>query len=222
MTFPPPHQSPNDPPAPGQWQPSPQPPYAQPNPQPNPQYAQPNPQFAPYGQQPSPEAPAQAPSGQPMRMGWQPAEPVPPAPAPGRGWVVPTVVVVSLLAIVGVFAASAVRESEDATTAADLARDAVVRLTDAMVEGDCAGVEDASTGGYFRAMNLTCEDIAFSGEWMSEAGVSFVVGEADVDGGTAKVPVDLVVTSDPSQSGSGYFTVVRTGESWRVSNDQMS
>ena len=205
MTFPPPPGPPNQPPPP---------------PQPGqPPYAQPNPQFAPYGQQPAYPA-AQAPYGQPVQS-WQAPQPVAPAPAAGRGWVVPAVVVASLVTIGGVFAASAAGDG-DGSPVADEARDAVVRLVDAMAEGDCAGVEAASTGGYFRSMNLTCEDIAGNGQWMNEAGVSFVIGEADVSGDTADVPVDIVVTSDPTQNGSGWFTVVRTGDSWRVSNDQMS
>lgn len=205
MSFPPPPPSPTDPPAPGQWQPTPQPP------------------AQPYGQQPyPPQPPTPQPYGQ-SPYGQQPysQQPTTPATAPaGRGWVVPTVVLASLVTIGGVFAASAAREGEDGADAASQARDAVVRLTESMNQGDCAGVEAASTGGYFRSMNLTCDDIADNGRWMDEVGMSFVIGEADLDGDTAEVPVEIVVTSDPSQNGSGHFTVVRTGESWRVSNDQ--
>lgn len=222
MSFPPPPPQPNEPPAPGPWQSTPQQPgpYGQP-PYPQQPYAAPNPQFAPYGQAPPPgqDAPP-AGYGQPVRPGWQPPQPVEPTPAPGRAWVVPTVVIASLVTIGGVFAASAARSDEDAPDAADGARDAVVRLTESMHQGDCAGVEAASTGGYFRSMNLTCDDIADNGAWMDEVGMSFVIGEADLDGDTAEVPVEIVVTSDPSQNTNGHFTVVRTGESWRVSNDQ--
>lgn len=218
MSFSPPPPSPTDPPAPGQWQPTPQPPYGQ---QPTP----PQPPAQPYGQQPYPPQPptpqpyGQSPYGQ-QPYGAQPAAPVAATPPAGRGWVVPTVVLASLVTIGGVFAASAAREGEDGADAASQARDAVVRLTESMHQGDCAGVEAASTGGYFRSMNLTCDDIAENGRWMDEVGMSFVIGEADLDGDTAEVPVEIVVTSDPSQNGSGHFTVVRTGESWRVSNDQ--
>ncbi len=208
MSFPPPPPSPNDPPAPGPWQPG----------QPAGQQ--------PYGQQPyPPQPPAPQPSA-PQSYG-QPYPPqaygpvAPPAPA-GRGWVVPTVVIASLVTIGAVFAASAARESETSADAATGARDAVVRLTEAMNQGDCEGVEAASTGGYFRSLNLTCADIADNGRWMDEVGMSFVIGEADLDGDSADVPVQIVVTSDPTQNGSGYFTVVKTGESWRVSNDQMN
>ncbi len=205
MTFPPPPPSPNDPPAPGPWQ-APQQPYPQ---QP---YGQQAP--APYGQQP--------PYGQPAAQPTTPFVPLPPTAPAGGGWVVPTVVVVSLVAIAGAFAASAVRENETGADAAADARDAVVRLTDAMYEGDCDAVQAASTGGYFRTMNLSCEEIAGNQAWMDEVGMSFVVGEADVSGDTAEVPIQFVVTSDPTQGGSGYFTVVRTGDTWRVSNDQMN
>ena len=196
MTFPPQPPSPNDPPAPGPWQAA--------------------------GQVPAPDASGPtAPFGQPVRQGWQPPQPVEPAPVSGRGWVVPTVVVLSLVTIGGVFAASAARESEEGADAATGARDAVVRLTDSMYQGDCAGVEAASTGGYFRSMNVTCDDIAENSRWMGEIGMSFVIGDADVEGDTAEVPVEIVVTADPTQGGRGHFTVVRTGESWRVSNDQL-
>ena len=144
----------------------------------------------------------------------------PPAPEPIRGWVVPTVVIGALVTIGAVFAASATRESAEGADTAAQARDAVVRLTTAMAEGDCAGVEAASTGGYFRTMNMTCEDIAAQADHMSAAGISFVVGEAEVDRSSADVPVEIVVTSDPTQGASGIFTVVRTGDTWRVSNDQ--
>lgn len=222
MSFPPPPPSPNDPPAPGPWQaaqPAGQQPYGQPYGQAYGQ--QPSPQFVPYGQAPAAGQAAPPAYGQPVRPGWQPPRPVEPTPEPVRGWVVPTVAIASVVTIGAVFAASAARESENSTDAATEARDAVVRLTDAMYQGDCAGVEAASTGGYFRSMNLTCDDIAGNGQWMSEVGMSFVIGEADLDGDTADVPVQIVVTSDPTQNSSGYFTVVRTGESWRVSNDQV-
>ena len=201
MTFPPPPPTPHDPPAPGQWQPAPQ---------------------QPYGQQPPPQPPYAQPYGQPVHPGWQPPQPIEPTPEPIRGWVVPTVVIGALVTIGAVFAASATREGADSADAATQARDAVVRLTDAMYQGDCEGVQAASTGGYFRTMNLTCEDIAGNREWMDEVGMSFVIGTADVEGSSAEVPVEIVVTSDPSQGGTGYFTVVRTGDSWRVSNDQMN
>lgn len=195
MTFPPPPPPPPDPPAPGQWQPNPQ--------QPAPQQ--------PYGQQPA----TQQPYGQ---LPYAP--PVPAASEPGRGWVVPAVVIGSLVTIGAVFAASATREGTDSADTAAQARDAVVRLTTAMTDGDCAGVEAASTGGYFRALAMTCEDIAAQAEYMSEAGMTFVVGEAEMERDSADVPVEIVVTGDLTEGGSGIFTVVRTGDTWRVSNDQ--
>lgn len=202
VSFPPPPPSPTDPPAPGQWQPAPQP----------------APQ--PYGQQPYPPQPY--PPQPPTQQGYGAHPPAPMgASAPeGRSWVVPAVVLASLVTIGGVFAASAARSGDDVPDAASEARDAVVRLTDSMSQGDCAGVEAASTGGYFRSMNLTCDDIAENGRWMTEMGMSFVIGDADLEGDTAEVPVQIVVTGDPTQNGSGHFTVVRTGDSWRVSNDQ--
>ncbi|GEN81059.1 Rv0361 family membrane protein [Actinotalea fermentans] len=219
MTFPPPPPGPpNQPPQPGQWQPAaqppmpPQPPYGQPPMPPQPPY----PQQQAYGQPPMPPMPPAAPA-----PGWQPAVPFEPTPAPGRGWVVPAVVVGSLVVIGGVFALSAAGDVGAGSGAADRARDAVVRLTTAMHEGDCEGVQESTTGGYFRAMNLTCADIADNGAWMDEVGMSFVVGDAELDGASAKVPVELVAPGDPSQGGTGTFTVVRTGDTWRVSNDQM-
>ena len=173
-------------------------------------------QWQPASQPPMPPMPPAAPA-----PGWHPAAPFDPTPAPGRGRVLPTVVVASLVVIGGVLALSATRDVAAGSDAADQARDAVVRLTSAMSEGDCEGVQAASTGGYFRAMNLTCADIADNGAAMAEVGMSFVIGEADLERDTADVPVEIIVTSDPSQGGTGVFTVVKTGDTWRVSNDQM-
>lgn len=210
------------PPIPPQPQPSvpplpPVPPQPQGYPQPQPyRPPQPQPPLPPYQPpQGAPVPPPPAPGPAPTQ--WQPSQA---EAATGRPWLIPVVVIVSLVVIVGVFVAAAVRGDTGGDAAAQ-ARDAVVRLTTALAEGDCAGVEGATTAGYFRSMNMTCEEVAENATWIDMVGMSFDIGEASVNGTSARVPIRIVVPEEPDQGDSGYFTVVRTGDSWRVSNDQL-
>ena len=245
VTTPPPPPGPaGRPPQPDPWQPQPQAPaqpYAQPPypPQAYPQQAHPLPQQPPYPPQaypqqahPQPQLPPyQPPQSQSPLPPYQPPQGAPgpgAAPAaqwqsaqagaePGRSWVIPVVVVASLVVIVGVFIASALRG--EAGGAATQARDAVVRLTTGLAEGDCAGIEAATTSAYFRDMDMTCEDFAENADWIESVGMSFHVGEATVDGSTARVALRIVVTEQPDQGRAGTLTVVRTGGSWRVAGE---
>lgn len=132
----------------------------------------------------------------------------------GRPWVIPVIVVVALLAIAGAYVGSLA--FADRTSAGD-ARDVAVRLTEAVVDGDCRGVQEATSQDYYDSVGWTCAQIADDGEWMRANDVTFEVGTAVVEGDTGRVPVEV---SMPGESTDGTFLVRNVSGHWIVTGEE--
>lgn len=181
--------------------------------------APPSPQHQePPAQQWRPGAPIQPtipPTGAPAGM----AAPLAPVEVPtGRGWVVPVVALGALAVIIGVYV---VAGSTSGRLDAEDARAVVVQLTDAMYQGDCRGVQEATSQQYWNDGGLTCADVAEVGDAMQASDVTFDVGEAEVDGEQASVRVEI---GEPQSDSDVFaetvtFEVRRSGDVWLVTAD---
>ena len=164
----------------------------------------------PFGQQPFPE------QALPQRTAHYPSQhdvlPYTDVRLGGR-WVIPVVVVLAIMTIAGVYVASL--STTDRVSAGD-ARDVVVQLTEAVVAGDCRGVQEATSQAYWAEVGWTCAQVTEDGEFMRANGVVFDVGTAVVDGDSGRVPVEV---SLPDETSSGSFIVSKVSGHWVVTGE---
>lgn len=132
----------------------------------------------------------------------------------GRGWGVPVVAVGALVVIAGAYVGAGLLS--DRTAGGD-ARAAVVRLTEAMYDGDCTGVQEATSQSYWLDGGFTCAVVRDSGEYLRLSDATFDVGDAEVDGDTAVVPVSM--QGGPDLGETVTFEVRRVGSSWVVDGE---
>ena len=198
--------------------------------------AQPAQPQSPYQQPQSPYQQPQSPYQQPQfhqapPAGWRPGAPVTSSPVTGspmpdvqpldltevptgRRWVVPVVVVGALATIVGVYAAAGM--STDRMEGQD-ARAAVQLLTDSMADGDCRGVQEATSQAYWSENGFTCAAVTESAEYLESAGTVFDVGTADVDGDSATVPMTV---REGGETDEVVFELARQGGTWVVTGER--
>lgn len=185
----------------------------------------------------TPPAPHQPPQEQPQfhqapPVGWRPGAPVTGVPVTGspggagaqpleltevpsgRGWVVPVVVVGALATIVGVYAAAGM--STDRMEGQD-ARAAVQLLTDSMADGDCRGVQEATSQAYWSENGFTCAAVTESAAYLASAGTTFDIGEAEVDGDGATVAMTVL---EGGETDEVVFELSRQGGTWVVTGER--